>query len=134
MFRREVGIDGEVGFKLYGSTSTLKNLVIVVEIYMAVSKNRGCLPPKSSHLFIGFSIIFTIHFGGKPPISPFLRKISSGSKKSHVSLQGCLFPIRGRNTTTFETYLNMIPVKSLVGAKEAFQELMIIIPLKEGIK
>ena len=31
---------------------------------MAVSKNSGTLP-KSSHLFIGFSIIFTIHFGGE---------------------------------------------------------------------
>ena len=29
---------------------------------MGVSKNMG-KPPKSSHLFIGFSIIFTIHFG-----------------------------------------------------------------------
>ena len=33
---------------------------------MDVSKNRGG-PPKSS-IFIGFSIIFTIHFGGFPPI------------------------------------------------------------------
>ena len=42
--RREVGIDGEGGFKLYGSTSTLKNLVIVVEFCMDVSKNRGIYP------------------------------------------------------------------------------------------
>ena len=28
----------------------------------------GVFPPKSSHLFIGFSIIFTIHFGGFPII------------------------------------------------------------------
>ena len=34
---------------------------------MGVSKNRGGLP-KSSHLLIGFSIIFTIHFGGKIPL------------------------------------------------------------------
>ena len=33
---------------------------------MDVSENRG-FPPKSS-ILIGFSIIFTIHFGGKPPI------------------------------------------------------------------
>ena len=33
---------------------------------MGVSKNRGG-PPKSS-MFIGFSIIFTIHFGGKIPL------------------------------------------------------------------
>ena len=33
---------------------------------MGVSKNRGT--PKSS-ILIGFSIIFTIHFGGFPPIS-----------------------------------------------------------------
>ncbi len=32
---------------------------------MGVSKNRGT--PKSS-ILIGFSIIFTIHFGGFPPI------------------------------------------------------------------
>ena len=33
---------------------------------MGVSKNRGG-PPKSSHLFIGFSMkFFTIHSGGKP--------------------------------------------------------------------
>ena len=31
---------------------------------MGVSKNHGT--PKSSHLFIGFSTIFTIHFKGKP--------------------------------------------------------------------
>ena len=37
-------------------------------LYLGVSKNNGT--PKSSHLFIGFSIIFTIHFGGLPP--PFL--------------------------------------------------------------
>ena len=35
-------------------------------IYMDVSKNRGG-PPKSS-ILIGFSIIFTIHFGGFPLI------------------------------------------------------------------
>ncbi len=29
-------------------------------------KIRGKTPPKSSHLFIGFSILFTIHFGGPP--------------------------------------------------------------------
>ena len=38
-----------------------------------VSKNRGVFPkigktPQISHLFIGFSIIFTIHFGGKIPL------------------------------------------------------------------
>ena len=33
---------------------------------MGVSKNRGG-PPKSS-ILIGFSIIFTIHFGGKIPL------------------------------------------------------------------
>jgi len=33
---------------------------------MGVSKNSG-FPPKSS-IQIGFSMIFTIHFGGKPPI------------------------------------------------------------------
>ena len=35
-------------------------------LQMGVSKNRG-KPPKSS-ILIGFSIIFTIHFGGKNPI------------------------------------------------------------------
>ena len=34
--------------------------------HMGVSKNNGT--PKSSHLFIGFSIIITIHFGGKIPL------------------------------------------------------------------
>ena len=33
---------------------------------MGVSKNRGGKPPQIIHLFIGFSIIFTIHFGGFP--------------------------------------------------------------------
>ena len=33
-------------------------------LYMGVSENRGT--PKSS-ILIGFSIIFTIHFGGKHP-------------------------------------------------------------------
>ena len=35
------------------------------KVYMGVSKNSST--PKSS-ILIGFSIIFTIHFGGKPPI------------------------------------------------------------------
>ncbi len=35
---------------------------------MDVSKNRGT--PKSS-ILIGFSLIFTIHLGGKPPIFVF---------------------------------------------------------------
>ena len=34
---------------------------------MGVSKNRGVYPPKSS-ILIGFSLIFTIHFGFFPPI------------------------------------------------------------------
>ena len=34
-----------------------------VEVYLGVSKNNGT--PKSS-ILIGFSIIFTIHFGGPP--------------------------------------------------------------------
>ena len=51
--------------------------------YMDVSKKNGT--PKSSHLFIGFSIIFIIHFGGKIPlflgwhphviVPPFLNKV-----------------------------------------------------------
>ena len=36
--------------------------------YGCQPKNRGVKPPKSSHLFIGFSIIFTIHFRCLPPI------------------------------------------------------------------
>ena len=36
------------------------------DVDLGVSKNRGG-PPKSS-ILIGFSIIFTIHFGGFPPI------------------------------------------------------------------
>ena len=36
---------------------------------MGVSKNRGVKPPQIIHLFIGFSIIFTIHFGGN--FSPY---------------------------------------------------------------
>ena len=35
---------------------------------MGVSKNRG-VSPQIIHLFIGFSIIFTIHFGG-PKTTP----------------------------------------------------------------
>ena len=35
--------------------------------YMGVSKNRG-VSPQIIHLFIGFSIIFPIHFGGKIPL------------------------------------------------------------------
>ena len=37
-------------------------------------------PPKSSHLYIGFSMIFTIHFGGKHPLflvqHPYAQKSS----------------------------------------------------------
>ena len=36
-----------------------KSLIL---IHMGVSKNRG-VSPQIIHLFIGFSIIFTIHFG-----------------------------------------------------------------------
>ena len=43
----------------------MKGLMVRVQ-YMGVSKNRGG-PPKSS-ILIGFSIIFTIHFGGFTPI------------------------------------------------------------------
>ena len=35
--------------------------------YMAVSENSG-FSPQIIHLFLGFSIIFTIHFGGNTPI------------------------------------------------------------------
>ena len=42
---------------------------------MGVSKNRGFYPPKSS-IFKGFSIIFTIHFGGKHPYCWFNTQIS----------------------------------------------------------
>ena len=35
--------------------------------YMAVSENNG-FSPQIIHLLIGFSMIFTIHFGGFPPI------------------------------------------------------------------
>ena len=38
------------------------------KIYIDVSENSGFSPPKSSHLFIGFSIINFIHFGGNTPI------------------------------------------------------------------
>ena len=37
----------------------------LLSYHLDVSKNRGT--PKAS-IFIGFSIIFTIHFGGFPPI------------------------------------------------------------------
>ena len=37
--------------------------VRTVSFKEGVSKNNGGFPPKSSHLLIGFSIIFTIHFG-----------------------------------------------------------------------
>ena len=43
--------------------SHLLKLKVSIYIYMGVSKNRGT--PKSS-ISIGFSIIFTIHFGGPP--------------------------------------------------------------------
>ena len=33
---------------------------------MDVSKNSGKTPPQIIHLLIGFSIIFTMHFGGFP--------------------------------------------------------------------
>ncbi len=45
-----------------GRDSWMKNEQIMC-IYMGVSKNKGS--PKSS-ILIGFSIIFTIHFGGPP--------------------------------------------------------------------
>ena len=42
-----------------------KNIYIYLKVYMGVSKNRGT--PKSS-ILLGFSMKWTIHFGGFPPI------------------------------------------------------------------
>ncbi len=36
----------------------------LMNLSLGVSKNRGAFTPQIIHLFIGFSIIFTIHFGG----------------------------------------------------------------------
>ena len=45
---------------------TLHN--VIYHIDESCEGEIGGFSPKSSHLFIGFSIISTIHFGGKPPI------------------------------------------------------------------
>ena len=62
-FNGKIGTDqkavGSEGFRI---NSFQCNLYM---IYMGVSKNNGT--PKSS-MFIGFSIIFTIHLGGKKHI------------------------------------------------------------------
>ena len=50
-------------FKRLGSVGYNPN---IFHLYLGVSKYRG-KTPKSS-ILIGFSIIFTIHFGGFPPI------------------------------------------------------------------
>ena len=54
--------------------------MVYCSIYMGVSKNRG-KPPKSS-ILIGFSIIFTIHFGVplflETPIYIYIPGVSKG--------------------------------------------------------
>ena len=42
-------------------------IYINIYFYMGVSKNNG-KTPQIIHLFVGFSIIFTIHFGGQIPL------------------------------------------------------------------
>ena len=40
----------------------------IICLNLDVSKNRGGFTPQYIHLFVGLFIIFTIHFGGNPPI------------------------------------------------------------------
>ena len=60
---------------------------LLLSIHLGVSKNNGT--PKSSNL-IGLSIIFTIHFGGFPPIFGnihlhlHLLRVSQGNMPQHL--------------------------------------------------
>ena len=49
-----------------GTAATRLRKRLKVIQHMDGSKNRG--KPPNHHILIGFSIIFTIHFGGFPPI------------------------------------------------------------------
>ena len=55
----------DLGVGLAGAIKASWRFLEVEQTHMGVSKNRGT--PKSS-ISIGFFIIFTIHFGGFPPI------------------------------------------------------------------
>ena len=60
-----------------------------------VSKNMGKFPPQIIHLFIGFSLIFTIHFGGLgPPL--FLETSTWNPKVMEVWLEDDFHPRDGR--------------------------------------
>ena len=45
----------------------MKRVCFFLKLHEGVSKNRFFYPPNHP-ILIGFSIIFTIHFGGFPPI------------------------------------------------------------------
>ena len=64
--------------------------------YMGVSKNNGT--PKSS-ILIGFSIIFTIHFGGKIPLFLVQHPYIGFSQIAGSSMEMCVkvSPFRGWN-------------------------------------
>ena len=48
-----------------GGVWTLRNLLIFLKVYLGVKPKIGVVfTPQIIHLFIGFSMIFTIHFGG----------------------------------------------------------------------
>ena len=49
-------------FRMYLACDLMSFYSGVLANYMGVSKNNGI--PKSSHVKKGFSIMFTIHFGG----------------------------------------------------------------------
>ena len=55
---------------------------------MDVSKNRGGKTPKSS-ILIGFSIIFTIHFGGFPLFSPSILGVFPPFVVQHPDTLSC---------------------------------------------
>ena len=59
-----------------------------IRTYLRVSKNNGI--PKSS-ILIGFSMIFTIHFGGFPPI--FGEHPSGSLGRSRFGLRGLKSPV-----------------------------------------
>ena len=73
---------------------------------MGVSKNRG-KTPQIIHLFIGFSIIFTIHFG-KHPYNSHMDPISNLTIRSFRLLRSTILK-RSILSNGSEKQLNDIP-------------------------
>ena len=74
---------------------------------LGVSKNRDT--PKSSFL-IGFSIIFTIHFGGKIPYfwKHSFVSVDTSDFCSAITSHGCFSPKSGRKKRVADRSINLV--------------------------